>query len=174
MKAPKLATLFAVTLSVSFVLPVLAQCMEKVEYFADSIIEKKDSYIRLLGGSAWILSAPSLALVTDDVIIVFRTIELSKGKRTTVATANLDGEEIRVTHIGGAYATQAAYLTTVVEALADGALLRLADGTLLSIPQYDQFNTGWWMPPYKALLTANKLYLYNLKKGKRVWVNNVR
>lgn len=156
-------------------LPVWAQRPEKerVEYLADSIIEKEGRYIRLLGGSSWILSGSSLALVMDDVIIVFQELELEKGRRVRASTAYLDGEEIAVKHVGGTYATATGYLTTVVETLAEGAVLKLDDGTLLTIPEYDRFDTGWWLPPYKALLTGNHLYLYNLKKVKKVWVNGV-
>jgi hypothetical protein len=150
------------------------QTFERVEYFADSIIEKEDSYMRLLGGSSWVLSAPSLALVTDDAIIVFRTMELGDRTRVRVAVAYLDGEEIVVRHVGGGYATRTGYLTRVVKAHGDGAVLELADGALLSVAEYDRFDTGWWLPRYKALLTGNKLYLYNLKKGKRVWVTPLR
>jgi hypothetical protein len=92
----------------------------------------------------------------------------------TVAVAYVGGDEIPVRHVDGGYATQAGYLTTVLEALGEGAVLKLTDGTLLSVPEYDRFDTGWWLPPYKALLTASKLYLYNLKKGKRVWVSPLR
>jgi len=140
------------------------QSLQRVEYFKDSIIEKEGNYIRLLGGSSWILSFPSLALVTDDIIIVFQV-------NNTVAY--IRGDEIPVKHVGGVYVTQIGYLTTVVRSLGDGAVLKLADGSLLSVPKYDQFDTGWWIPPYKALLTENKLYLYNLKKGKRVWIKPI-
>ncbi len=148
-----------------------AQTFESVEFFTDSIIEKRDSHIRLLGGSSWLLSEPSLALVTGDVLIVFRTVVLRDGTRAKVATAYFDGEEIDVRRVGGAYATQTGYLTRVVKTHAGGAVLELANGTLLSVPEYDRFYTGWWLPPYKALLTGSKLHLYNLEKMKRVWVS---
>lgn len=172
MKQTVLSIIVAVNLAVAA--PVPAQSMEKVAYFADSIVEKEGSYIRLLGGSSWLLSAPSLALVTDDVIIVFQTIQLKDQRNVTVAVVYLDGDEIMARHVGGRYTASTGYLTTVVQAVGDGAVLRLADGTLLTIPQYDRYDTGWWLPPYRALLTGNKLYLYNLKKGKRVWVDTVR
>ena len=117
-----------------------------------------------MGGSSWILSTPSLALVTDDVIIVFRVVELRDRNRAKIAVAYLDGDEIVARHVGGTYVTSTGYLTTVVETFRRGAVLRLADGSLLSVPEYDQYDTGWWLPPYKALLTGNKLYLYNLRK----------
>jgi len=146
--------------------------MQKVEYLTDSIVKKEGKYIRLLGGSSWILSSSTLALVTNDVIIVFQDVQLKNNKPVRVAILYVDGDEIIAKHVDGRYVSQTGYLTTVVETLGDGAVLKLADGSLLTVPEYDQFHTGWWLPPYKALLTGNKMYLYNLKKGKRVWVNS--
>jgi hypothetical protein len=148
-----------------------ASSMQKVEYISDSIAEKEGKYIRLLGGSKWVLSSSSLALVTDDIIIVLQDVELKDKTSVKLAIAFVDGDEIIARHVGGRYVSETGYLTTVVESLGDGAVLKLADGSMLSIPEYDQYNTGWWLPPYKALLTGNKMYLWNLKKGKRVWVN---
>lgn len=145
--------------------------MQKVEYLSDSIAEKNGKYIRLLGGSSWLLSFPTLALVTDQVLIVFQEVELNDKKNVQIAVAYIAGNEVYAKHVDGQYITQTGYLTTVVEALDDGAVLKLADGTLLSIPQYDRYDTGWWLPPYEALLTGNGMYLWNLKKGKRIWVN---
>ncbi len=150
---------------------IAAPGMQKVEYLTDSIAEKDGKYIRLLGGSSWVLASLTLALVTDNIIIVFQEVELKDKKKVQVAIAYLDGDEIVAKHVGGQYVSQTGYLTTVIEALGDGAVLKLADGSFLSVPKYDQYYTGWWLPPYKALLTGNKMYLWNLKKGKRVWVN---
>ena len=160
----------------SFSLPCVlsGQSLQKVEYIADSILEKEGKYIRLIGGSLWILSLPTLALVTDDVLIIFQEIELKNKKRVKVAMTYIDGEEFLVRHVEGRYITQTGYLTSVVDVPEKGALLKLANGVLLSVSKYDQYDTGWWLPPYKALLTGNMLYLYNLEKGKRVWVNPVK
>lgn len=146
--------------------------MQKVEYLTDSIAEKEGKYIRLLGGSEWVLSSVSLALVTDDIIIVFKEVIRKDKTKSKLAVAYVDGDEIVANYVGGKYIPQSGYITTVVEVLGDGAILKLTDGSLLSIPQYDQYDTGWWLPPYKALLTANKMYLWNLKKVKRVWINS--
>jgi len=147
---------------------------QKLEYIADSIAEKDGEYIRLLGGSSWSLSYSSLALVTDDVLIVFHRVTTKENEVSVVPVVYVAGEEIPARHLGGVYSTETGYLTTVVEALSDGAFLRLDDGTLLSIPEYDQYDTGWWLPPYKALVTGNGLYLWNLKEGKKVWVDPAR
>ncbi len=158
-----LLTIFATTV-------LAGSDMQKVEYISDSIAEKEGKYIRLLGGSQWVLTSSTLALVTDDIIIAFQDIELKDKTMAKVAIAYVDGDEIVAKHIAGHYVAQNGYLTTVVEVLGDGAVLKLANGSILTIPEYDQYDTRWWLPPYKALLTGNMMYLWNLKKGKRVWV----
>jgi len=117
--------------------------LEKVEYLTDSIFQKEGRHIRLLGGSSWVLNFPSLALVTEDIIIVFQEMELGNNGHINIAVAYLDGDEIPVRHVGGTYVTQTGYLTTVVRTLGDGAVLVLSDGSFLSVPKYDQFHTSW-------------------------------
>ena len=129
-------------------------------------MEKEDRFIRLLGGSSWELLVPSLALVTDDILIVLTADDSG--------VAFLDKEEIPVVHRDGAYHAQTGYFGEVVQAVRDGAILRLSDGSLWSVPDYDQYDTGWWLPPYKVLVTANRLYIINLEEGKKVWVNQIR
>lgn len=148
-----------------------ASGMQTVEYLTDSIAEKKGKYIRLLGGSQWVLASATLALVADDIIIVFHDIELKDKTKVKLPVAYVDGDEIVATHVGGRYVPEIGYFTMVVEAFRDGAVLKLADGSFLSMPEYDRFDTGWWLPPYKALLTGNQMYLWNLGKGKRIWVD---
>ena len=151
-----------------------SQGLQKVEYLVDSVLKKEGEYVRLLGGSSWIFALPSRALFAEEIIIIFQEIELQNKNLVKVAVAYIDGEEIQVKHAAGTYITETGYLTRVIEALNKGALLRLANGLLLSVPKYDQFYTGWWLPPYEALITGNMLYLYNLKKGKRVWVSPIK
>ncbi|MHB1992473.1 hypothetical protein [Metallibacterium scheffleri] len=152
----------------------LAERFQKVDYIAGSIAENDGSFIRLLDGSSWVLSSPSLALVTDDVIIIFEPAKLHNGSVVNVAVAYLDGDDIIVKHVGGPVVTQTGYLTSVIDAQRNGAVLRLANGMLLSVPEYDQYDTSYWLPPYKVLLTGNEMYLYNLEKGKKIWVNVLR
>lgn len=140
--------------------------LRRVEYVSDSIMEKEDRFIRLLGGSSWELLAPSLALVMDDILIILTADDCG--------IAFVDKDEIPVVHRGGAYYAHAGYFSEVVQAMGDGAILRLSDGSLWSVPDYDQFDTGWWLPPYKVLVTADRLYMINLEEAKRVWVSEVR
>ena len=68
-----------------------------------------------------------------------------KDQLVKVAVAYLDNEEIAVRHVSGAYITKTGFLTRVVEVIAEGAILELADGSLLSVPEYDRYDTGWFL-----------------------------
>jgi len=129
-------------------------------------MRNEDGLIRLLGGSTWQLQSPSLALVTDDIVIVLLT--------DTNGIAFLNKEEIPVAHRGGAFHAQTGYFGQVVRAARDGSTLQLNDGSMWSVPHYDQYDTGWWLPPYKVIVTASGLDMINLKENKKVWVKQVR
>ena len=143
---------------------------EKIEYFIDSVAKKDGEYVKLLGGSEWVLSHSSLALIADDVIIIFKEIVGKDKKQYLVPIFYHDGEEIIVRHVKGSFIKKSGRLVTVIQQYGEGAKLKLNDGSILSIPDYDRYDTGWWLPPYPALITSNGLYMWNLKKGKRVWV----
>ena len=145
-----------------------AQTMEKVDYFPDSIAEKDEHVLRLNGGSSWLLATRTSALVAADVLVVMRDVDVN-GQRVSAAWLFVGGEEIPVKHVEGVYPRNPAYLTRVVAA-EEGTNLRLADGSTVVVPKYDRFFISRWTPPYKALLTSNRTYLYNLKQGRRVWV----
>ena len=158
-----------VVLTVCAVAAASAQTMEKVFYFPDSIAEKDDHVVRLNGGSSWVLATRTPALVAADVIIVMRSV-MVEGKRVQAAWLFVDGEEIPARHVEGVYPTNQAYLTRVIASEDQGTKLRLADGTELVLPGYNKYISSRWVPPYKALLTDNRLSLYNLKVVRRVGV----
>jgi hypothetical protein len=56
----------------------------------------------------------------------------------------------------------------------EGALVELADGTLLSIPQHAQRDVRRWEPSTEVLLTADRMTLYNLRTGASVKAGEVR
>ena len=145
-----------------------AQTMEKVDYFPDAIAEKDDHLVRLNGGSSWLLASRTSALVAANVLVVMRDVDVN-GQRVSAAWLFVGGEEIPVRHVEGVYPRNPAYLTRVVAA-DGGTTLRLADGSVVMVPKYDRFSITRWTPPYKALLTGNHTYLYNLKVGRRVWI----
>lgn len=154
---------------------VIGQNPQVVEYLADSIIEKEGKYMRLLGGSSWVFILDSIALVADDVIIIFEGHKVKNNKQVNIPIAYTKWEELMVKHVGGRYFTETGYLPRVIGALDNGAVLKLKNGSLLSVNEYDQYKTKrWWRPPYKALLTSNKSYLYNLEPSSRLYNERVR
>jgi len=157
-----------------FLVHTNAFAVEKVEYITDSIAQKDGEYIKLLSGSSWLLSSPSLALVADNAVILFRTFEAKGKKPYDLPIFYHGGLEIPIKHIDGAIVKESGFLVTVVNKFNDGANLELDDGTILSIPQYDRFDTGWWLPPYPAFITADGMYMWNLKEGKKVWVDGIQ
>jgi len=146
-----------------------AQTMEKVEYFPDSIAEKDDHVVRLNGGSIWLLADRTRALVTTDVMVVMRDVSV-EGKTVRAAWLYVAGEEIPARHIEGVYPTNQALLTRVVGSTDQGTRLRLADGSELLVPGYNRYISNSWKPPYKVLLTDNRINMYHLGDGKRVSV----
>lgn len=146
---------------------------EKIKYITDSILQKDGNYLKLLGGSSWELTQMSLALPTQDVIIVFHTFLDKQNQSNVMPVFYSDGEEIPLRYISGLISAEEGYLVTIMQKYNDGAILQTDDGYKLSIPQYDRYDTGWWLPPYKALITGNQMYMWNLKKGKRVWIDSI-
>ena len=158
-----------VVLTVSAVAVASAQTMENVNYFPDSIAEKQDHVIRLIGGSSWLLANRTTALVATDVVVVTRNVVV-EGKNVRAAWVYVGGEEIPAQHVEGVYPTNPAFLTRVVAAEDKGTKLRLEDGTELLVPGYSSYYVTRWIPPYRVLLTGNRRSLYNLKDGRRVGV----
>jgi len=146
--------------------PTIKAHSRRVQYVADTIMEIDETSIQLLGGSRWELLGLSLALPLEDIWIVLTSEK--------AGIAFIDGSQISVVHRSGLYTTATGLFGKVVAATDDGALLTLDDGSLWSVPHYDRFDTGWWLPPYPAIVTGNGLYLINLKKGKKVWVSQAR
>jgi hypothetical protein len=164
------AAIGVVMFVVGAVAPASAQTMEKVNYFPDSIAEKDDHVVRLNGGSSWLLANPTTKLpVAADVMVVMKDV-MVQGKLVRAAWLYASGEEIPAQHVEGVFPANAAFLTRVVASEDEGTKLRLADGTELLVPGYNRFILNRWIPPYKVLISGNRLSLYNLKEGKRVQV----
>ena len=149
----------------------VSTAMENVSYFPDSIAEKgRTTSIRLNGGSSWLLAQRIAGdSLPTDVMVVMRDV-MVEGKRVRAAWMYVGGEEIPAQHVEGVYPTNAAFLTRVVAAEDQGTKLRLEDGTELLVPGYNRFILSRWTPPYKVLLTNNRLSLFNLKDGRRAAV----
>ncbi len=143
-----------------------APASTSVDYVATRVSQKSGQEIQLLSGSRWRLGRTTYVLLAfKDVVII-----LGEGGRHGVLFVEGD-TAIPVTHLSGKFTPESGTITEVVRAPKDGAVLQTADGRLWDIPEYDQYDTGWWLPPYPVLVTASELYMYNLEEVGRIWVN---
>jgi hypothetical protein len=85
-----------------------------------------------------------------------------------------EGSEVGVMLLSGVFVRRNGTLAAVVEAHGDGAVLELDDGPLWSVPSYDQYHTGYWLPPYPVIVYSNELYMLNLEKAKCIWVKRIQ
>jgi len=135
-----------------------------VTYLRDETTDVRGSTVKLLGGSTWRTTGLSLLLPITAVIIV-------RSDSSDIGLLYADGVDEVVTRVSGSVAWDVGTLTSVVRQFDKGAVLQTADGRLWNVPSYDRYDSGWWLPPYPALITSSELYLFNLKKGKRIWVS---
>jgi hypothetical protein len=147
-------------------LPSFSAALTKTTYVEGSISEKSGKVIHLLGGTIWLLSRDSYVLPYTDVLIVMT------GNQQGIFF--YDGDEIAAKLIDGNPIRESGYYGSVVEQLGEGAILKLDDGSLWSVPSYDRFDTGWWLPPYKIIVTSGLSYMFNLEKGKKIWVSPIK
>ena len=169
MRISGVRTAVGIVMFVGAAVSASAQPMENVSYFPDSIAEKDDHVVRLNGGSSWLLAQRITAVAPADVMIVMRDV-MVEGKRVRAAWLYVGGDEVPAQHVEGVFPANAAFLTRVVASEDQGTKLRLEDGTELFVPGYNRFILSRWTPPYKVLLTNNRLSLYNLKDGRRASV----
>lgn len=162
--SPQPARVRAAAYPKSQVAPPLAR---EISYFQDQIWEiTNENQIRLFGGSYWVSYSSMLLLPLQDVLVVLRDSQ--------VGMMYADGAEIPVQFVGGSFVPKRGWLQTVVAASKDGAILRLDDGSLWKIPNYDRFDTRWWLPPYKVIVTSDQLYMIHLRDNKQIWVSRVQ
>jgi hypothetical protein len=153
---------------------------EKVSFFQDSVLEIKGRVVKFLSGSTWLMEREIIALPLSDGIIITPGPAPRYDKNNIGAYIQslpkhgilvYQGNVVNVTLIDGVFLLQDGLLATVIASHGKGAVLEMDDGSLWSIPDYDQYDTGWWLPPYPVLIYSNEMYLVNLKKGKKIWVN---
>lgn len=140
---------------------------QKVQYLSSTIQDVSDDLIELMDGSKWITSYATYALPLSDIIIIV------DGEHNS-GTAFIEGDEIFVKHLSGQIILNSGYYTNVIQEYGDGAVLETEDGSLWEVPEYDRYDSGYWLPPYKVLITSNELYMYNLKKNKRIWITRAK
>lgn len=133
-----------------------------VLYIEGSIYETDDDTFSLLGGSTWSKLSYAYLLPTSDIFIIL-TSEAGNG------IAYSDGSEFNVKYLSGGLDYKRGKLNLVIESLGDGAILKMADDSLWEIDSYDQYDTGYWLPPYHVIITSDELYLINFEEGKKIW-----
>lgn len=147
--------------------PALAVPAEPVSYFQSSVARSEGDRLYLVDGSEWLLTMDPLLpiMVGREVIGVLDQVE------GYTAAYFYSGRE---THAGllvdGMPAATSGEKTWVSEVRGDGAVLRTGDGRLWRVPEYDQYDTGFWLAPYDVIISANELYMLNLEQGRRIWV----
>lgn len=161
----------------------LSFAQEKVSFFQDTVSEIDGRVVKFLTGSVWLLEMEILALPLDEGIMVFHGHDpLADEKDLKKRIKNLphegvfyyEGNQVSATLVSGSFIRQNGYLSRVIESLGDGAVLKMTDGSLWAVPEYDQYDTSYWLSPYPVLIYSSELYLINLKKGKRIWINRIK
>jgi len=136
-----------------------------IQYFTDSVGEARGEVLRLIGGSLWKLDRSYYGITMEDLIGI--SIDQKN------ATFYIDGETYTGRLIKGSVITSSGTLTSVLQKMGDGTVLKLSNGMMLEFSSYDAYNTGWWLPPYPVLIDGGMMNMWNLNKGKKVWIQSV-
>ena len=126
-------------------------------------MSSNDGMLKLLDGSMWYANTYAYILPITEIIIVVIDKDIAYGF--------FGGNKVSIELLKGRPVTKSGLFSYVVNEYGKGAVIELEDGSKWNIPQYDRYDTGWWMPPYPVLITSNELYMINLEKGKKVWVS---
>lgn len=157
--------------------------LKKVSFSSDTVSEIDGKVIKFLTGSTWIMERELVALPLSEGIIIcngpapeFQKEKIEEYVKALPTSGVLfySGQTVNVKRVDGLFLLQNGVLGKVVEEMGDGAILKTDDGSLWSIPQYDRYDTGYWLPPYPVLIFGSEQYLVNLKKGKKVRVERIK
>lgn len=151
--------------------PLVGFSAEIISYCKGTILENDDEVVTLLDGSKWETSGNFFSYF-GDVVIIQSSTELD-GKLYNFNEIYSDGNRDIVTKISGECSNSIGKKATVMRELNDGKTLLLDDGSALNFDSFDSFDTGFWLPPYDVLITGDELYMWNLNKGKRVWIQSI-
>jgi hypothetical protein len=136
-----------------------------VQFFTSSISEVNNEVLRMSNSSVWILERNYFGLAFQDVIGVMID------QKNAILYANDSSYRARL--VRGQVLTSSGSTTSVIESKGSGAILKLSNGMLLEFDSYDRYDTGWWLPPYPVLLDESKMNMWNLNKGKKVWIKSI-
>lgn len=139
----------------------------EVTYLDASVSQADDEILTLLDGSKWQKTGYSYVLPASDILII-----LLDEKGSGVAFS--DGNQFQVKHISGQpVGLKKGWLTKVAKSMGGGSILKMVDGSMWEIPEYDQFDTSFWVPPYNVIITSDRSYLINVNKSKKIWARQV-
>jgi hypothetical protein len=137
----------------------------RVQFFTATISEVNEDILKFMSGGNWRLDRNFFGLPFQDAIGIM------VDQRSAVIYANDNSYGARL--LSGAPYTSVGVLKTVIEKMGEGSILKLDDGTMLEFSSYDKYDTGWWLPPYRVLIDLSGMNMWNLQKGKKVWIQRV-
>jgi len=138
-----------------------------VKYIQDTIVEINENTFSTLNGSKWTHLYSGYLLTMSDVLIILTDNDGN-------GNAYVDNSQFPVKNIGKYLTHKNGALNVVLESMGDGAVLEMADGSLWEIDSYDQYDTGYWLPPYEVILTNDEMYMINIKENKKIWISKIR
>jgi hypothetical protein len=136
-----------------------------VQFFTATISEVNGEILKFMSGGTWRLDRDYFGLPLQDAVGVM------VDQRSAIIYANDNSYGARL--ISGAPYTSTGVVKTVVEKMGGGSILKLNDGTMLEFSSYEKYDTGWWLPPYEVLIDLSGMNMWNLDKGKKVWIQRV-
>jgi len=137
----------------------------KVQFFTESVSEAKGEIIKLAGGSLWKLDRNYFGLPLEDVI------GISSDQKT--ATLYIYGDFYVARLMKGSVTTSLGLTASVIQSMGNGTVLKLSNGLMLEFDSYAAYNTGYWLPPYRVVIDSGMMNMWNLNKGKKVWIKSV-
>jgi hypothetical protein len=170
---------FAVLLLALLALNGRASELKTVSFFQDTVTELDGRVLKFLTGSVWVLDREIVGVAMGEAVMICNgpapKFDKEKMKEYLEALPKRGvfmyrGQTVGAQLVSGGFVLSDGYLAHVVQAHGRGAILETDDGSLWSIPEYDQFDTGYWLPPYPVIIFRSQRYLLNLKEGKKVWI----
>jgi hypothetical protein len=155
--------------------------LKAVAFFEDTVMKIDGRVVEFLGGSTWLLEREIVALplglatvVCNGPAPVFNKEKMDDYLKALPAQGSFmyRGQTVAAKRISGVFLLIDGFLGQVVRAHGGGAVLEIDDGSLWSVPRFDQFDTGFWLPPYPVIIYKNRLQLLNLKEGKKISLEN--
>lgn len=154
--------------------------LKPVAFFEDTVMEIDGRVVKFLSGSTWLLDREIVALPLGQATVVcsgaapvFNKDKMAEYIRALPQQGAFmyRGQTVGAKLVSGVFLLTDGLLGQVTQAHGGGAILETDDGSLWSVPRYDQYDTGYWLPPYPVIIYKSQLHLLNLKEGKKIWLD---